>query len=110
MLELLKKFNFKTLLLTRSLAEIVEAEFCYADKNWEEGNKKFQYGIQLIRNGHYGVFFEGVARTWYGEYLAKQGLNDHAKAEYSKALEVFQTFENKTEVERVLKKRASING
>jgi tetratricopeptide (TPR) repeat protein len=108
MLELLKKFSFKTAPLTLSLAEIVEAEFCYADSNWEEGNKKFQYGVQLIRNAQYGNLLEGVAKTWYGEHLARQGLNDDAKLEYSKALEIYRNLGNMAEAERVLKKLSSI--
>jgi hypothetical protein len=104
MRELLKKFNFKTLSLIRSLAEIVEAELCYANSDWEGGNRRFQNGIQLIRNGQYGVLFEGLARTWYGDFLVKQKLNDDARLQYSRALENYQSIENNTEIIRLQKK------
>jgi hypothetical protein len=81
--------------------QIVQGELLAANKERDLSAEKFRYGIELIGSGIWGVLYEALARTWFGESLFKQGLKAEAKLQYQTVLQLYKRLENNTQSQKV---------
>jgi hypothetical protein len=69
----------------------------------------FEYGIELLSRGNYGVLYGAIARGWYAEYLGKQGSKAKAIEQYLKAAELYKRMGNSSQENWIMEKVASIS-
>jgi len=99
--ELAKTFEWGVRTFFRGFIQIVQGELHAANKEWDQSAEKFRYGIELVRSGIWGVLYEAVARTWFGESLLKQGLKAEAKLQYLIALQLYERLGNNIQSQKV---------
>ncbi|MDD1766915.1 MAG: hypothetical protein LUQ00_03260, partial [Candidatus Methanomethyliaceae archaeon] len=99
--ELAKNFEWRVKTFFRGFIQIVQGELLAANKEWNLSAEKFRNGIELIRSGMWGILYEALARSWFGESLLKQGLKAEAKLQYQTALQLYKRLENNTQSQRV---------
>ncbi len=89
--------------LLRSNLAMAEAEVHAAKGEWAFCNGKFEEAIRRQRSAVYGVLFEALARTRFGEALARQGMTPTAREQFGEALHLYERLGNIPQAERVRK-------
>jgi len=84
------------------------AELLAAKKDWTASNEKFRKSLELIHGAIYGVLYEAIIRTRFGEALLKQGLNSEAREQFSQAARLYEKLGNVTQAQRVMKLLTSL--
>jgi tetratricopeptide (TPR) repeat protein len=94
---------------SRGFIEIVRGEIFADQGDWPRSNRMFEYGIELLSRGNYGVLYGAIARGWYAEYLGKQGSKAKAIEQYLKAAELYKRMGNSSQENWIMEKVASIS-
>jgi tetratricopeptide (TPR) repeat protein len=83
------------------LVALANAELFAAKKNWDASNERFRQGIQLSDGAIAGLIVGTMIRTRFAEVLLKQGLRSEAKAQFSKAAQLYEQLGNETQTQRI---------
>jgi len=94
---------------SRGFIEFVRGEIFAEQGDWPRSNKMFEYGIEVMSRGNYGVLYEAIARSWYAEYLSKQESKAKAIEEYLKAAELYKKMDNSSQEKWIEEKVASLS-
>ncbi len=105
-LEIAKSITSEERTPLRSFQNLAQAELYAAKKEWLLSNELFQRGIESLASAIYGHLFEAMARTRFGEALAKQGRTHEAREQFAKTAAIYERLGNKHQVERVRKLEA----
>jgi len=87
----------------RGIVILATAELHAAKKEWAASNENFRQCIEWFPGVVYGILYEAMARTRFGEALLKQGLNSQAKEQFTKTVQLYEKLGNVTQAQRVKK-------
>jgi len=87
----------------RGIVILAMAELHAAKKDWAASNERFRQCIEWFPGAVYGILYEAITRTRFGEVLLKQGLNSEAKEQFSKAVQLYEGLGNVSQTQRVKK-------
>jgi tetratricopeptide (TPR) repeat protein len=85
------------------LIGVADAEMEMLAGNSSDGIIRFKNAIKMFEGVQNGLFHEALARRWFAEDLASEGLIEEAIAEFSKASTIYSKMGNKDVVVRVEK-------
>lgn len=80
-----------------------------AKRDWTTSDEKFRQSIELIQGAVYGLLYEAMIRTRFGEALLKQGRNSEAQEQFTKAVELYERLGNVPQAQRVGKLAARLD-
>jgi len=103
-LEMVKSIPMDIRSPLRGIMMLVHAELLAAKKDWVASNEKFHQSIEWFHGSVvYGLLYEAMARTRFGEALLNQGLISEAKEQFGKAIQLYEKLGNVTQAQRVKK-------
>lgn len=83
------------------MAFLVRAEILAMNSEWEESREIFERAIEAFRITRYGLFYEAIAHSWYGETLICSGqLEDGCRA-LCAARNIYHRLSNETQVRKI---------
>ncbi|MDW5563649.1 MAG: hypothetical protein SA339_10520 [Methanomassiliicoccus sp.] len=83
------------------MAFLIRAEILAINSEWEESRETFQRAIEVFRVTRYGVYYEALAHSWYGETLISAGQVDVGCRALAHARAVYKKLSNETQVKRI---------
>ena len=83
------------------MAYLVRAEILAMNSSYEESEDTFKQAIVTFRKSRYGLFYEALACSWYGETLIRAGRREDGCRVLGAARNIYEKLSNETQMRRI---------
>jgi tetratricopeptide (TPR) repeat protein len=83
------------------MAYLVRAEILAMNSRYEESEDTFKQAIVTFRRSRYGLFYEALANSWYGETLMRTGQREKGGRVLGVARNIYSKLSNETQMRRI---------
>jgi tetratricopeptide (TPR) repeat protein len=83
------------------MAFLVRAEILATRSEWEESMETFERAIEVFRITRYGLYYEALAHSWYGETLICSGKTEEGCRNLMKSRAIYERLSNETQVKKI---------